>query len=290
VSDDLDAPAAAAGTFTIGGDLTINRMGFGAMRITGRGIWGPPKDVAGCRAVLRRALDLGVDLIDTADSYGPRVSEELIAETLHPYPEGLVIATKGGLLRDGPGRWRADCSPEHLRAAVDGSLGRLRLDRIDVYQLHTVDRKVPYEDSIGALAELQKEGKIRHIGVSNVSLERLGKARELVEVVTVQNRFNITDRRSEVVLHECEKLGIGFLPWAPLSAGGLAAPGGSLDAVAEEHDATGAQISLAWLIHRSNAMLPIPGTSSVRNLEENVAAAGISLTDEDLRRIEAEAA
>jgi pyridoxine 4-dehydrogenase len=290
VMTDLDTPAAAAGTFTIGGDLAINRMGFGAMRITGRGIWGPPKDVAECRAVLRRALELGVDFIDTADSYGPRVSEELIAETLHPYPEGLVIATKGGLLRDGPRRWRADCSPQHLRAAIDGSLQRLQLDRIDVYQLHTVDRRVPYEDSIGALAELQREGKIRHIGVSNVSLEHLAKARELVEVVTVQNRYNITDRRSEDVLHECERLGIGFLPWAPLSAGELAEPGGSLDAVAEEHDATVAQISLAWLIHRSKAMLPIPGTASVGHLEENAVAAGIDLTGEDLRRIEAAAA
>ena len=284
---DVEAPAAAGGSFTVGGDLTVNRMSFGAMRITGRGIWGPPKDVAECRAVLRRALELGVNFIDTADSYGPRVSEELIAETLHPYPDDLVIATKGGLLRDGPGRWRADCSPEHLREALDGSLARLKLDRIDVYQLHTVDRKVPYEDSVGALAELQQEGKIRHIGVSNVSVANLAKARELVEVVTVQNRYNVADRRSEDVVDECERLGIGFIPWAPVSAGDLAEPGRSVDAIAEEHDATVAQIALAWLLHRSRSMLPIPGTSSVEHLEENVAAAGISLTEEDLRRIEA---
>ena len=284
---DVEAPAAAAGSFTIGGDLTVNRMSFGAMRITGRGIWGPPKDVAECRAVLRRALELGVNFIDTADSYGPRVSEELIAETLHPYPDDLVIATKGGLLRDGPGRWRADCSPEHLREALDGSLARLKLDRIDVYQLHTVDRKVPYEDSVGALAELQQEGKIRHIGVSNVSVANLAKARELVEVVTVQNRYNVADRRSEDVVDECERLGIGFIPWAPVSAGDLAELGRSLDAIAEDHDAKVAQIALAWLLHRSRSMLPIPGTSSVEHLEENVAAAGISLTEEDLRRIEA---
>ena len=287
---EVRAPAAAAGTFTIGGDLTVNRMGFGAMRITGRGIWGPPKDVTECRAVLMHALELGVNFIDTADSYGPRVSEELIAETLHPYPDGLVIATKGGLLRDGPGRWRADCSPAHLREALDGSLTRLKVDRIDVYQLHTVDRKVPYEDSICALAQLQEEGKIRHIGVSNVSVANLATAREQVDVVTVQNRYNITDRRSEDVLDECEKLGIGFIPWAPVLAGALTRAGGPVDAIAGDHNATVAQISLAWLLHRSKTMLPIPGTSSLDHLEENVAAAGISLTEVDLRRIEGAAA
>jgi pyridoxine 4-dehydrogenase len=280
--------AAAAGTIPIGTGTTVNRMGFGAMRITGRGIWGPPADADECRAVLRRALDLGVNFIDTADSYGPEVSEELIGETLHPYPDDLVIATKGGLLRGGPGRWSPDCRPQHLRAAIEGSLTRLKVDRIDLYQLHTVDRKVPYEDSIGALAELQKAGKIHHIGVSNVDVDHLDTALEQVDVVTVQNRYNVTDRRSEDVLDECERRGIGFIPWAPVFAGRLSEPGGALDAAAAKHGATPAQIAIAWLLRRSKVMLPIPGTASVRHLEENVGAAGLELSDADLANIEDE--
>jgi pyridoxine 4-dehydrogenase len=278
-----------AGTVTIGGDLPVNRLGFGAMRITGRGIWGAPKDPDTCRAVLRRAIELGVNFIDTADSYGPEVSEDLIRETLHPYADGLVIATKGGLLRGGPRRWRADCSPSHLREALDGSLRRLGVERIDLYQLHTVDRKVPYEDSIGTLADLQREGKIRHIGVSNVRVRDLATARDLVEVVSVQNRYNVTDRRSDDVLEECERLEIGFIPWAPVSAGEMMS-GEGLEAVARDHEATIAQVWLAWLLHRSKVMIPIPGTSSVEHLEENMASVDLSLTDEEMRRIESAAA
>ena len=250
-------------TFTLGGDLEVHRLGFGAMRITGPGIWGPPADPEGAKAVLRRAVELGVDLIDTADSYGPEVSESLIAEALHPYPEGLVIATKGGLRRPGPGEWPRDARPDRLKECCEGSLRRLRLDRIDLYQLHAPDPKVPLEDSIGALKELQDEGKIRHIGVSNVSLEELELARSLVDVVSVQNRYNREDRRSEDVLEECERLGIGFIPWFPLGTGDLS-----------PRDA------IPWLLARSPVMLPIPGTSSVEHLEENVAAAEIQLSTE----------
>jgi pyridoxine 4-dehydrogenase len=250
-------------TFTLGGDLEVHRLGFGAMRITGPGIWGPPPDPEGAKAVLRRAVELGIDLIDTADSYGPEVSENLIAEALHPYPEGLVIATKGGLRRTGPGEWPRDARPERLKECCEGSLRRLRLDRIDVYQLHAPDPKVPLEDSIGALKELQDEGKIRHIGVSNVSLEQLELARSLVDVVSVQNRYNREDRHSEDVLEECERLGIGFIPWFPLGTGDLS-----------PRDA------IPWLLARSPVMLPIPGTSSVEHLEENVAAAEVELSEE----------
>jgi pyridoxine 4-dehydrogenase len=250
-------------TFTLGGDLEVHRLGFGAMRITGPGIWGPPEDPEGAKAVLRRAVELGIDLIDTADSYGPEVSENLIAEALHPYPEGLVIATKGGLRRTGPGEWPRDARPERLKECCEGSLRRLRLDRIDLYQLHSPDPKVPLEDSIGALKELQDEGKIRHIGVSNVSLEELALARSLVDVVSVQNRYNREDRHSEDVLEECERLGIGFIPWFPLGTGDLS-----------PRDA------IPWLLARSEVMLPIPGTSSVEHLEENVAAAEIQLSTE----------
>jgi pyridoxine 4-dehydrogenase len=250
-------------TFTLGGDLEVHRLGFGAMRITGPGIWGPPADPEGAKAVLRRAVELGIDLIDTADSYGPEVSENLIAEALHPYPEGLVIATKGGLRRTGPGEWPRDARPERLKECCEGSLRRLRLDRIDLYQLHSPDPKVPLEDSIGALKELQDEGKIRHIGVSNVSLEQLELARSLVDVVSVQNRYNREDRHSEHVLEECERLGIGFIPWFPLGTGDLS-----------PRDA------IPWLLSRSPVMLPIPGTSSVEHLEENVAAAEVELSEE----------
>jgi aryl-alcohol dehydrogenase-like predicted oxidoreductase len=277
-------------TFTIGGDLEVHRLGFGAMRITGDGIWGPPDDPEEAIALLRRLPELGVDLVDTADSYGPEVSENLIAEALHPYPGGLVIATKGGLRRTGPGQWPRDARPERLRECCEGSLRRLRLERIDLYQLHAPDPKVPYEDSVGALGDLQREGKIRHIGVSNVSLEQLGLARELVEVVTVQNRYNLTDRRSEDVLEACEAAGIGFIPWFPLATGDLAEPGGPLDEIARAHEATPGQVALAWLLARSPVMLPIPGTSSLVHLEENLAAAELTLSDEEREAIESAAA
>jgi pyridoxine 4-dehydrogenase len=274
-----------AGTLTLGGELTVRRLGFGAMRITGDGIWGPPEDRDGAIATLRRAVELGINLIDTADAYGPYVSEELIAEALNPYPDDLVIATKGGLTRSGPGQWEADGRPEHLREACEGSLKRLRVDRIDLYQLHSPDRNVPYEESVGALKELQDEGKIHLIGVSNVSVEQLETAREIVPVVTTQNRFNLADRSSEDVLDRCEELGLGFIPWFPLSAGSLAGPGGPLDEIAARHDATAAQIALAWLLARSEVTLPIPGTSSVEHLEENVAAAAIELSEEEIAEL-----
>jgi pyridoxine 4-dehydrogenase len=276
----------SAGTFTVGGDLEVHRLGYGAMRITGPGIWGPPEDPERAKAVLRRCLELGIDFIDTADSYGPEVSENLIAETLHPYPDGLVIATKGGLERTGPGRWPRNGRPEHLRQACEGSLRRLRVDRIDVYQLHSPDNKVPYEDSIGALSELQDEGKIRHIGISNVSVAQLDAAREIVDVATVQNRYSLTDRDSEDVLAACEEHGIGFIPWYPLASGRLADPGGPVDEAARAHDATPGQVSLAWLLRRSPNMLPIPGTSSVEHLEENFAAGDLELSDEDFARLD----
>jgi pyridoxine 4-dehydrogenase len=268
-------------TFKIGGDLEVRRLGFGAMRITGDGIWGPPDDPDEARRLLRRVVDLGIDLIDTADSYGPEVSENLIAEALHPYLDGLVIATKGGLRRTGPGEWPRDARPERLRECCEASLRRLKLDRIDLYQLHAPDPNVPYEDSIGALKELQDEGKIRHIGVSNVSVEQLGQARGLVDVVTVQNRYNLTDRSSEDVLEACEESRIGFIPWFPLATGSLAEPGGVLDEVAHAHDATPGQVALAWLLARSRVMLPIPGTSSIEHLEENMAAEELTLSDEE---------
>jgi pyridoxine 4-dehydrogenase len=272
-------------TFTIGGDLHVHRLGFGAMRITGEGIWGPPDDPEEAKRVLHRVVELGIDLIDTADSYGPEVSENLIAEALHPYPDGLVIATKGGLRRTGPGEWPRDARPERLKECCEASLRRLKLDRIDLYQLHSPDPQVPYEDSVGALKDLQDEGKIKHVGVSNVSLEELEQARGIVEVVTVQNRYNVTDRHSEDVLDECEEAGIGFIPWFPLATGKLARPGGPLDRIAQQHDATPGQIALAWLLARSPVMLPIPGTSSVEHLEENVAAAQIELSPEEVEEI-----
>ena len=273
--------ATAAGTFSLGGDLVVNRMGFGAMRITGKGVWGEPEDIEEARAVLRRAIELGVNFIDTADSYGPEISEHLIAETLHPYPEGLVIATKGGFTRPGPGRWEPDGSPEHLRDACEGSLRRLKVDRIDLYQLHRIDPRFPLEESLGTLAELREEGKIRHIGLSEVSVEGLEQAREIVPIVSVQNRYNLTDRGSEDVLNFCEREGLGFIPWFPLATGDLARPGGPLDEIANRHGATPGQVALAWLLHRSPVMLPIPGTSTVEHLEENVAAAALQLQDEE---------
>jgi aryl-alcohol dehydrogenase-like predicted oxidoreductase len=273
------------GTIQIG-ERRVRRLGFGAMRITGPGIWGPPRDHDEAIAVLRRVVELGVSLIDTADSYGPEVSEELIAEALHPYPEDLLIATKGGLLRTGPGQWPRDGSPDHLREACEGSLRRLKLDAIDLYQHHSPDPKVPYERSIGTLKELQDEGKIRHIGVSNVSTEQLETAREIVEVVSVQNRFNLTDRSSQDVLARCEELDIAFLPWAPFSAGELAEPGGPLDRIASDHGAAPGQVALAWLLARSAVIVPIPGTSSVEHLEENLAAAELELSEDELAELE----
>ena len=274
--------AAAAGTFDLGEDLRVNRLGFGAMRITGKGIWGKPENPEEARAVLKRVVELGINLIDTADSYGPEVSERLIGETLHPYPDDLVIATKGGLLRDGPGKWRTDGRPEHLREACEGSLRRLKVDRIDLYQLHRIDSRVPAEESLGALAELREEGKVRYVGLSEVGVEEIQRAQEIVPIVSVQNRYNVIDRGSEDVLGFCEREGIGFIPWFPLATGDLARPGGPLDEIAARHDASPGQVALAWLLWRSPVMLPIPGTSSVKHLEENVAAASLDLDEEEL--------
>jgi pyridoxine 4-dehydrogenase len=256
------------------------------MRITGEGVWGDPPDREVAKQVLRRAVELGVNLIDTADSYGPHVSEELIAEALHPYPDDLVIATKGGLERTGPGEWPRNGRPEHLREACEGSLRRLRLDAIELYQLHAPDENVPYEESLGALIELRGEGKIRHIGISNVDLGLLDTARGMTEIATVQNRYSLIDRDAEDVLEECEAAGIGFIPWFPLATGSLAEPGGPLDEIARAHDATPAQVALAWLLQRSPVMLPIPGTGSVEHREENLAAADLTLSDEEMERIE----
>ena len=279
--------AAAAGTFTLGGDLTVNRMGFGAMRITGEGIWGDPPDRAEAITVLRRAVDLGVDLIDTADSYGPYVSEDLIAEALHPYPDGLVIATKGGLTRTGPEEWHPVGRPEYLTQCVEMSLRRLRLDCIDLYQFHEIDALVPLEESIGALAVLQAQGKIRHLGVSNFTLGELARARAVATVVSVQNRYNFVDRRSDDVVAVCGADGLGFLPWAPVDDGRLSRPGGRLDAAAARNGVTVSQLSLAWLLHRSPVMLPIPGTSRVDHLEENMAAAAIALSADEWAALDA---
>ena len=277
-------PAAAAGTVTLG-DLTVNSMGFGAMRLTGSGVWGDPSDRDGAKSVLRRALDLGVNLIDTAASYGPDVNEQLIAETLHPYPEDLVIATKGGLSRPGPGRWQPDGRPETLRASLEGSLRRLRLERIDVYQLHSVDPQVPFEESVGTLAELQGEGKIRHVGLSNVDTRQLAAARKIVTVVSVQNRYNVGDRYHEGVVDACERESLAFLPWFPLGLGELALSTGKLAEIARARGVTAAQVALAWLLRRSPVMLPIPGTSSVEHLEEDVAAAGLQLSESEVAEL-----
>jgi pyridoxine 4-dehydrogenase len=271
-----------AGTLTLGNELEVNRLGFGAMRITGEGIWGEPADRDACIAVVRRTVELGVNLIDTADSYGPNVSEEIIADALHPYPEGLLIATKGGLTRGGPGQWDPDGRPEYLKQACEASMRRLKVDQIDLYQLHRPDPSVPYEDSVGALKELQDEGKVRLVGVSNVSVEQLAVARSIVDVVSVQNLFNLTDRHSEDVLDACEEQGLGFIPWFPLAVGELAKPGGPLDQIAEAHDDAPGQIALAWLLQRSPVMLPIPGTASIAHLEENVAAAAIELSEDEM--------
>ena len=281
-----ELPAAAAGSMTLGGDLVVRRMGFGAMRITGQGIWGDPPDRAKAHAVLRRAVELGVNLIDTADSYGPEVSEKIIAEALHPYPAGLVIATKGGLTRSGPGQWHRNGRPAHLRKVCEDSLRRLRVGRIDIYQLHAVDPSVPMEESLGELVKLRSEGKIRHIGLSNVSVDQLQRARKLVPIVSVQNRYNLADRASEDVLKVCERDGLGFLPWYPVGAGDLARPGGPLDRAAKAHGVTQAQVALAWLLLHSPVTLPIPGTSSTAHLEENVAAAELTLDNAEMIALE----
>ncbi|UFH54094.1 aldo/keto reductase [Spirosoma sp. KNUC1025] len=274
--------AAQAGTITIGGDLTVNRMAYGAMRITGDGIWGPPKDHDEAIRVLKRTLDLGINFIDTADSYGPYVSEELIAEALHPYPEGLVIATKGGLLRTGPNQWPVDGSRKHLEEALDGSLKRLKLDQIDLYQLHRFDNKVPAEEYLGFLQEAQKKGKIKHIGLSEVGIDQIEQAKEYFDVVSVQNMYNFGEQHWNDVLKYCEKNDIAFIPWFPLNAGNVAAED-AIKRVAARHGATDYQIALAWLLAASPVMLPIAGTSSVKHLEENVQAVTIKLTDEDLQ-------
>lgn len=273
------------GTLTIGSDLKVRRLGFGAMRLTGRGIWGPPANEEEALRVLRRAIELGVNFIDTADSYGPEISERLIAKALHPYPAGLVIATKGGLMRPGAGQWTPNCQPAHLKEACEGSLKRLKLERIDLYQLHTHDPRVPLEDSIGALAELQAAGKIRHIGVSNFSVSELKRAQKIAPIVSVQNMYNMSDRKSDPVLDRCAAEGLAFLPYFPLAAGNLSRGGSHIDAIAKRHHATSSQVALAWLLKRSPVMLPIPGTSSVAHLEENVAAAKVQLSDDDFRSL-----
>ena len=277
--------ATPAGVFAIGGDLTVHRLGYGAMRITGKGIWGAPADKAGALATLRRAVELGVNFIDTADSYGPYVSEELIAEALYPYPAGLVIATKGGWERVGPGQWVHNASPEHLRKAVEGSLQRLRLDRIDVYQLHVPDPAVSFDASMETLAELQKQGKIRHVALSNVAKEYIERARRIVPIVSVQNRYSFADREWDFVLNYCEENGIAFLPWAPLGQNRFA--NAVLEKFAKELGATPFQVALAWLLRRSKVMIPIPGTSSVAHLEENIAAASLELPEGAYRELSA---
>jgi pyridoxine 4-dehydrogenase len=276
--------ATAAGELTLGGDMPVRRLGYGAMRITGPGIWGEPEDRDSAIALLRRVVELDVNFIDTADSYGPETSERLIAEALHPYPPDLVIATKGGLTRPGPGRWEPDCRPERLKRCCDESLLRLKLDTIPLYQLHTPDPKVPFEESVGALAELREQGKVRHVGLSNVGRQHIDQAQKIVPIVSVQNRYSVTARDSEAVLGRCEEQTLAFIPWFPLDAGGM-----KQDALAEvsaAHDATPAQVAIAWLLRHSEAMLPIPGTSSIEHLEENVAAATLQLTDEDLAKLE----
>jgi pyridoxine 4-dehydrogenase len=265
-------------------DFSVNRLGYGAMRVCGPQVWGPPKDRKHALRVLRRAYELGCNFFDTADSYGPHVDEELIAEALHPYPKDLVIATKGGLLRPSPPRWDEDGRPEHLRRAVEGSLKRLKVERIDLYQLHAPDPKVPFEESVGALAQFQREGKVRHVGVSNVSVKELEQARKIVTVVSVQNEYNLGNRSSEDVLTVCERLGLAFLPWYPLGAGD-ALRSSKIKTTAKKLDATPAQVALAWLLKRSPAMLPIPGTNSLEHLEENVKAAKLELADADFKML-----
>ena len=276
----MTASVAASGTFQLGGDLPVHRLGFGAMRITGDGVWGPPKDPEVAKQVLRRAVELGVDFIDTADSYGPFVSEDLIKEALHPYGD-VVVATKGGLTRSGPGIWEQVGRPEYLRQCVHMSLRRLGLERIDLWQLHRFDAKVPAEETLGAIKELQDQGLVRHVGLSEVTVDQITLAQSVLPIVSVQNLYNLANRQSEDVLEHCEKENIAFIPWFPVAAGDLAKPGGILDEIAKEHAATHAQLALAWLLKRSPVMLPIPGTGSVAHLEENCAAADVELTEDE---------
>jgi pyridoxine 4-dehydrogenase len=275
-----------AKTFRIGGDLEVNRLGFGAMRLTGKGIWDEPKDSDEAKRVLKRAVDLGVNFIDTADSYGPDVSERLIGEALSPFPKGLVVATKGGLTRQGPDQWLPVGRPEYLAQQVEMSLRFLKTTVIDLWQLHRIDSKVPVEESLGAIAKLQQQGKIRHIGLSEVKPAEIAQARQVVDIVSVQNRYNVGDREHEDVLEYCEEHGLAFIPWYPVAAGKLAQPGGKLDTIAKRHGATVAQLSIAWLLYRSPVTLPIPGTSSVAHLEENLKSDAISLSDAELKEIE----
>jgi aryl-alcohol dehydrogenase-like predicted oxidoreductase len=272
-------------TFTIGGDLTVNRLGFGSMRLTGKGIWGPPDDPDECIRVLRRLVELGVNFVDTANSYGPYIAERLIRKALHPYPDGVVVATKAGLLRTGPDEWPVLGYPAYLRQECELSLRRLRVDTIDLFQLHRIDTKFPAEDQIGELVKLQQEGKIRHIGLSEVNVEQLEAAQKIATIVSVQNMYNLTTRAAEPVLEACEAQNIGFIPWFPLASGPLAAPGGPLEQIAADHQATASQLALAWLLRRSPVMLPIPGTSKVAHLEENVAAADVEISDDEFETL-----
>jgi pyridoxine 4-dehydrogenase len=278
-----------AKTFKLGGDLEVNRLGFGAMRITGEGVWGPPKDPATCKQVLKRAVELGVNFIDTSDAYGPDVSEQLIGEALSPYAKGVVIATKGGLTRQGPGKWLPVGRAEYLEQQVEMSLRFLKTERLELWQLHRIDPKTPVEESLGAMKKMQDAGKIRHIGLSEVKVPEIEQARKVVEIVSVQNKYNLGDRAHEDVLEYCEKNNIAFIPWFPVAAGELAKPGGKLDAAAKQYGATVSQLSLAWLLHHSPVLLPSPGTSSVKHLEENVKAAEVELSDAEWAEIEAAA-
>src|SRR3984885_6994201 len=278
--------ASASGTFTLGGDIHINRLGFGAMRITGEGIWGEPKNPEQAKKVLRRAVELGVNFIDTADAYGPEVSERLIAEALHPYPKDLIIAAKGGLTRSGPNAWAPVGRPEYLHQQVELSLRRLKVERIDLWQLHRIDPQVPVEESLGVIKKLQQQGKIRHVGLSEVNADEIDQARKVIDIVSVQNQYNIGDRKHDDVVEYCTRHKLAFIPWFPVAAGKLAQPGGKLDATAKAHGASVSQLSLAWLLHRSPVMLPIPGTTSVEHLEENIAAAGGHLSDAEWKEIE----
>ena len=278
-----------AKTFKLGGELEIHRLGYGAMRITGEGIWGEPKDREGAKKVLQRAVELGVDFIDTADSYGPAVSERLIGEALAPYSKGTIIATKAGLTRQGPNQWLPVGRPEYLTQQVEMSLRWLKKERLDLWQLHRIDAKVPVEESLGAIKKLQEQGKIRFVGLSEVTVDEIKQARKVIDVVSVQNEYNISNRKSEVVLEYCDKEGLAFIPWFPVASGKLAQPGGKLDELAKKHDATVSQLSLAWLLHRSPVILPIPGTTSVEHLEQNVKAADLTLSDAEWNELEAAA-
>lgn len=278
--------AKTSGTFSIGGDLPINRLGYGAMRITGDGVWGEPKDPAGAKKVLQKAVELDVNFIDTSDAYGPDVSERLIGEALAPYKSGVVIATKGGLTRQGPNKWLPVGRPEYLQQQVEMSLRRLKVERIDLWQLHRIDPKVPVEESLGVIKELQKAGKIRHVGLSEVKPHEIEQARKVIEIVSVQNQYNLGDRKHEDTLEYCEKHNIAFIPWYPVAAGKLAQPGGKLDAAAKKHDATVSQLSLAWLLQRSKVILPIPGTTSIAHLEENVGSGAVELSAAEWKEIE----